>query len=303
MLLMAALVAWGLPALAQSEEDVEEEGTREKWHLTAAGVYQDTSYGRNAHQTRADDEDGPWQYKEGDSDGDGDGLRLAVGRGREQMVFTYVNSDYRFVNAIPETATTRRFIGRHEVDTSRKDYEFMYRRTMSAGLGASENGDWGWSLGVRRAELDSKIEIFEQARERKETKNVDAEVTWQLLTGGYFGLWRPMGQPYLTLYGFINGLLGEADGTARHGNDNKLDGVVSEQYRDNSSMVYGLNAGFGAVLSYKQMIGIGADYGREWLYSFEATDSGTVVFPDNNDALFIENQHVARFYGFVSLAF
>ena len=27
------------------------------------------------------------------------------------------------------------------------------------------------------------------------------------------------------------------------------------------------------------------------MYSFDATDTGIVVFPDNNDALFIENHH------------
>ena len=30
---------------------------------------------------------------------------------------------------------------------------------------------------------------------------------------------------------------------------------------------------------------------REWLYSLDGTDTGTVIFPDNNDALFIENHH------------
>jgi hypothetical protein len=179
----------------------------------------------------------------------------------------------------------------------------MYRRTMAGGLDASENGDWGWALGVRRIDTESDITIFEQGRERKRTRIEDAETTWQLLSGGYFGLWRPMGQPYFTFYGFINGLFGEADGTARVGNDEKLNGVTSEQYEKNSSLAYGLNAGFGGVLSYKGWVGVGADYGREWLYSFEATDSGTVVFPDNNDALFIENQHVIRAYAFVSLAF
>jgi hypothetical protein len=38
------------------------------------------------------------------------------------------------------------------------------------------------------------------------------------------------------------------------------------------------------------------EYRREWLYSFEATQSGIVVFPDNDDALFISNTHGVYIY-------
>ena len=56
-------------------------------------------------------------------------------------------------------------------------------------------------------------------------------------------------------------------------------------------MAYGARASFGVDIAITKRVRLTVDYMREWLYSFDSTDTGIVVFPDNSDALFIENHH------------
>jgi hypothetical protein len=63
--------------------------------------------------------------------------------------------------------------------------------------------------------------------------------------------------------------------------------VPVEEY----SLAYGARASFGVDVAITKRVRLTIDYLREWLYSFDAKDSGIVVFPDNSDALFVENQH------------
>jgi hypothetical protein len=138
--------------------------------------------------------------------------------------------------------------------------------------------------GYLQMQSDKWMEIVEN-RVRVPGKG---EVDWRLLQVGYFGRWNPV-FPWLYFFGDIGGRFGEVEGICRRGSDtNWKDGAIREGYIKDSSIAYGAYAGLGIGAVYR---GFMADvaYRRSWLYSFDATDSGTVVFPDNDDALFIQN--------------
>ena len=117
---------------------------------------------------------------------------------------------------------------------------------------------------------------------------IKGTVEWDVLQAGYFGEWTPL-LGWLYFFGDIGGRFGEVEGICRRGSDaNWKDGRIREGYIVDSSLAYGAYASLGIGVQYR---GFSADvaYRRSWLYSFDATESGTVVFPDNDDALFIQN--------------
>jgi hypothetical protein len=291
--IIAASALAALPVLAQ--DDLE---PGEPWVIQGHLLWQDTQFARDALQSRADfddDDDTPFDWKDGDSDGDGFGARISVGKGPERLNVTYLDSDYDYVLDILPSPTSQRQEGRHSIQNDRLDLQVDYSRVMGGGYDELEQGAWGWRLGIRYIDIDKTVDIFERDRDREVRDSFGGGVEWKFLTGGYFGEWRPFNQTYFRILGGANLLLGEVSGISRTGNDPKIDGFIEERYDDDESLAYGANfsAGFG-VEAYH--VSLGVLYGREWLYSFEATQSGTVVFPDNEDALFIENQHFLTAY-------
>jgi len=154
--------------------------------------------------------------------------------------------------------------------------------------GRNEQAEWGSTLGFRYLGMHKDVSVTEGEM----TVDGSGNINWLMLVGGYDGLWQPFDSPTFKARGFIHFFLGEADGTARSGTDEDwTDGVVSETYSDEYSLAYGARASFGVDVSITKKLRLTVDYMREWLYSFDATDVGVVVFPDNRDALFIENHH------------
>jgi hypothetical protein len=154
--------------------------------------------------------------------------------------------------------------------------------------GRNNQAEWGSTLGFRYLGMQKDVEVTEGSM----TVDGSGNVNWLMLLGGYNGNWRPFDTPVVQAHGAIIFFLGEADGTARSGfDDNWEDGIVAEEYSDEYSLAYGARASFGVDIAMTKRVRVSVDYMREWLYSFDATDTGIVVFPDNHDALFIENQH------------
>lgn len=279
-------------ALLSDEQLLEEGLTRkeEPFELQLGLNWRAYMYEHSALQTRQDREsDDAENWRDGNLDGGGWGVTFAIQRLTSRIEANLIASDYEF------DLNTGDFD--HHIETDRRDFELNWQEL----AGQSERGKWGWLLGVRYITLDERFKIVEQG-DAKEPGVLDTagDISWFLAEGGYWGKIEPFRQPFMNIYGNVKLFIGEADGIAREGTDlDAGDGNIEERYVDEYSVAYGLNGTLGVSFRIRKRIGLNIEYFREWLYSFDSTGSGIVVFPDNNDALFIENSHGIN--GYVSI--
>jgi hypothetical protein len=247
------------------------------WQVSGGLIYKNWLYEHDALQQRvpqSSDKAGEWE--DGDTDGSGWGLQTRIGRGDGHLNVIFMKSDFAFELETPGA--------RQRVDTVARDFELSWSQIR----GRNNQSEWGSTLGFRYLGMQKDVQVTEG----KMTVDGSGNMNWLMLLGGYNGNWRPFDTPTFQLHGFLHFFLGEVDGTARSGSDeNWTDGVVSETYGNEYSLAYGARALFGADVAITKDVRLTVDYMREWLYSFDATDTGIVVFPDNSDALFIENHH------------
>ena len=257
--------------------DAAQESTT-PWRISAGVLYKNWLYEHDALQQR-----GPTTAKNGEdwengsTSGNGAGLQMKVGRGDGTLDVSFAKSDFKYVYS-------KTLNYRQEIDTVSRDFEV----TWSQITGRNNQAEYGTTIGFRYLGMQKDVMIRENALSVEGGGNMN----WLMLEGGYTGSWRPFETPLFQAHGGLLFFLGEASGTARSGMDtNWVDGVISETYSDQYSLAYGARASFGIDISITKRVWISIDYMREWLYSFDSTDSGIVVFPDNSDALFIENHH------------
>ena len=247
------------------------------WRISGGLIYKNWLYEHDAlQQRRPASAKNANEWEQGNTDGSGWGLQTRIGRGDGELDVSFIKSDFKYELSPPG--------GHHRIDTVSRDFEVSWSQVR----GRNNQAEWGSTLGFRYFGMQKDAEI----REGKATVAGSGDMNWLMLLGGYNGKWRPFETPTLQLHGSILFFLGEADGTARSGGDtNWTDGVVSETYDNEYSLAYGARASAGIDVAITKQVRLEVNYMREWLYSFDATDTGIVVFPDNNDALFIENQH------------
>lgn len=283
-LAMAAGVSLAVDSEYLSDEELLEEGLsgREEPFEMFLGLGMRTyMFQHSALQTRADRQDDDHEeWRDGEADGDGAALQLGIARKTSRIVGTLVASDYDY--KLSKTGLD------HTIKTERRDFDLAWEEL----TGESERGRWGWLLGARYTTLDERMDI----RESRDTLRVDDSVTWLLAQAGYWGSIHPFYREFFSMYGSTRLFIGEADGVARTGSDKKINGNIEQGYDDEFSVAYGLNFNGGVAMRIRDRIGIHVEYYREWLYSFESVDSGIMVFPDNNDARFIDASHGVQAY-------
>jgi hypothetical protein len=281
-----ALVA-AVPALGQGGDDdyglpPEPE---DQWRISLGPSFRAFSEAHDALQVRADDSfEHSEEWRNGKVDGDGWGLRMLVGRGDGEFQINFYNTEYEFEVIDLETPAGQR------IKTERRDVDIVWSQI----TGAEGNTMWGWKAGYRHVGTEKTVRVVELDAEQMANDNVN----WNLLTAGYWGDARPFGGKIFKLHGAMNLFLGEVAGMAREGSDeDPTDGTIGEVYQKSSfSVAYGLNFDAGLRIKLYRELELALDYRREWLYSFESTASGIVVFPDNADALFIENTQLFSTY-------
>ena len=247
------------------------------WRVSGGLLYKNWLYEHDAIQQRGPTTaKGGEDWENGSTSGNGSGVQMKVGRGDGVLDVSFVKSDLQYEFKKPKYSQT--------IDTISRDFE----ATWALINGRNNQAEYGTVIGFRYLGMQKNATVTENGV----TGEGNGNVTWMMLEGGYTGNWRPFDTPTFQAHGSILFFLGEASGTARSGMDtNVTDGVFSETYSDQYSMAYGARASFGVDVSITKRVWLSVDYMREWLYSFDATDSGIVVFPDNSDALFIENHH------------
>lgn len=235
----------------------------------------------SALQTRSDRQvDSSEEWRDGDVNGNGWGLQLGVARKSTRISGTLVSSDYDY--------KLRKEGLHHDIQTERRDFDLIWEEVS----GQSERARWGWLLGVRYITLDERFTV----RENRDRLDKTGSVEWFLAQAGYWGAIQPFYRKFMNIYGGTRVFLGEAEGIARSGSDLAINGDVEQTYLDDYSLAYGWDFTVGLSLRIRDTIGIHAEYFRHYLYSFESTDSGIVVFPDNSDALFIDEVHGVHLY-------
>jgi hypothetical protein len=269
------------PAEEPAEELVAAKPAAEPWRWSAAAVYSSCRDERDALQQRQNyDFDGDQDWEEGSADGDGWGVRVRAGKEQEGLVeFTFQQFNSTYTLDIPERTS------RHEIETDRMDAELLWLQPTQTK--PESHTRRGWLGGARYIGTSKDLTITERGKAVHE----DGDIDWKLLEGGYFGDWRPYGW-LINLQGRIAFVIGEVSGLSREGEDTSWDGVVREHYEDDDSWAYGLTFSIGLTVDFHERVGAVVGYTREWLYAFDATDSGTAMYPNNNDALFIENSEL-----------
>jgi len=247
------------------------------WRISAGVLYKNWLYEHDALQQRGPTTSkGGEDWENGSTSGNGSGLQMKVGRGDGTLDISFVKSDFKYEFSKPDA--------KQEIDTVSRDFEV----TWSLITGRNNQAEYGTIIGFRYLGMQKDDMITE----RSSMVEGGGNMNWLMLEGGYTGSWRPFETPLFQAHGSLLFFLGEASGTARSGMDtNWVDGVISETYSDQYSLAYGGRASFGVDVSITKRVWVSIDYMREWLYSFDSTDTGIVVFPDNSDALFIENHH------------
>jgi hypothetical protein len=247
------------------------------WTISCGLIYKNWLYEHDALQQRVpDSSDLADEWENGDTDGSGWGFQSRIGRGDGHLNVILMKSDFTFDLPTPNA--------RHQIDTVARDFELSWSQIR----GRNDQAEWGSTLGFRYLGMQKDVTV----KEGTNTVDGSGNMNWLMLLGGYDGNWRPFDTPTFQLHGSLHFFLGEVDGTARSGSDEDwTDGVVSETYGNEYSLAYGARASFGVEVAITKDVRLTMDYMREWLYSFDATDTGIVVFPDNSDALFIENHH------------
>jgi hypothetical protein len=301
----ALLLASAGTAQAQFElEELEQEMAKPRWSVSVGGVFHDVSFSHSALQHRFDYESNepeprssgsidysgydPEPWKDGDTDGDGYGATVFIGQNNSWVGLATSQMDYKWV--VHESDWW------HSVQTDRTEVDIAYYKAIEGSIAPGSEGLYGWTLGIRWIEMDQTLQTYERNQFRERT----GDQQWKLIRLGYHGVWRPFGG-FFKAVGNANFLFGEAEGMARAGNDTKADGLFREDYRNDSSLAYGVNL-LGAIgVDVFEMVNLSLGFRGEWLYSFDSTTSGQVVFPDNEDALFIENSRLV--FGAVSVMF
>ena len=247
------------------------------WRISGGLMYKNWLYEHDAlQQRRPTSAANGKEWENGNTDGNGWGLETRIGRGDGTLNASFIKSDFRYRLTPPG--------GQHQIDTISRDFELSWSQIR----GHNNQAEWGSTLGFRYFGMQKDDTVTEGTT----TVNGGGNMNWLMLLGGYDGNWRPFEVPVFQAHGTIDFFLGEVQGTARSGSDKDwTDGVISETYGNEYSLAYGARALFGVDIAVTKQVRLTIDYMREWLYSFDATDTGVVVFPDNNDALFIENQH------------
>jgi hypothetical protein len=170
--------------------------------------------------------------------------------------------------------------GYHRVESDGHEIQLGWRQIAET----KDDGHWGWTAGY----VGSKADKWMETQERSAFQPYRGDVQWDMLQVGYFGEWKPL-LPWLYFFGNIGGRFGEVEGLCRRDSDpDWKDGSIGERYIVDSSLAYGAYANVGFGVTYRNFA-VDIRYFRSWMYSFAATESGTVVFPDNDDALFIQN--------------
>lgn len=290
--LIPAVLVCGLAGAAVAQDDkltdeqLLEEGLVKKeapFEVTLGLNWRAYLFEHSALQTRSDREnDHSEDWRKGNTDGSGWGVILSVERLTSKIEGSITASSYDYDLKLGGL--------RHSIETDRRDLDLNWQEQ----TGHSERGRWGWLLGVRYITLDEQYRIEERknGKGRAEVLDDNGDIQWFMAQAGYWGDIQPFQRPFMKIYGNARLLLGEARGTARFGSDgDPNDGNIEEHYDDEYSVSYGLNGTLGVAFRIRQSVGLNLEYTREWLYSFESTGSGIVVFPDNNDALFIESWH------------
>lgn len=235
-----------------------------------------------ALENRYDYDDGRIEnWEDGNYRGSADGFRLAVSKDDEGEFFIQYlfNDDYDYNWTSPQS--------HHLVYSEGIELQTGWRQTAEAW----EDGRWGWTVAYYRSDSDKDM----HTREGRDVRIAeDRNITWNMVQAGYFGDWNPLSE-YVDFFGEAGLRFGEAEGIARRGNDPSWkNGDITEGYIDDSSLAYGAYFRIGAGVNFKGIF-VDAAYYMSWMYSFDETDSGTVVFPDNNDALFIQNDRAFEF--------
>jgi hypothetical protein len=235
----------------------------------------------SALQTRSDRQvDSSEEWRDGNVDGNGWGVQVGVARKTTRISGTLVSSDYDY--------ELNKGTLRHFIQTERRDFDLIWEEQS----GKSERARWGWLLGARYTTLDERFRIEEGKKRLDDTGSVE----WFLAQAGYWGGIQPFYRKFMNVYGSTRLFLGEAEGIARSGSDKAIDGRIEQKYKDEYSLAYGWDFTIGLSLRIRETVGAHAEYFRQYLYSFESTDSGIVVFPDNSDALFIDEVHGIHLY-------
>jgi hypothetical protein len=274
------------------------------WRISLGPAYEGFSQAHNALQIRADTgfEDVAEDWRDGDSNGSGWGLQFEATKGTSSAIVRFMRADTDFEVMHDASSFTK-------LDSNRSDIEILWREV----TGNNDNGIWGWQAGIHWIGNDHGVEIREEGRYTFEPEEGDPrppsrnvvefrdDINWGMVTAGYHGQWRPFDGKYFRAHGGLNAMLGEVQGVARRGNDiNPADGYIQNEYIDDFSIAYGANIAGGIEVTVYKRLELGVEYRRQWLYSFEATNTGLVVFPDNDDALFIDVTHsVYAYLGFV----
>lgn len=268
-----------LTKTAQGGEATGEEVMQEAspWRISGGVLYKNWLYEHDALQQRGPSTaKGGEDWELGDTSGNGSGLQMKIGRGEGVLDVSFVKSDFDYLLTKPGAE--------HSITTISRDFEASWAQIS----GRNGQAEYGTVIGFRYLGMQKDVTITEQSTSIEGGGNMN----WMMLEGGYTGDWRPFGTPTIQAHGSVLFFLGEASGTARSGSDiDWTDGTISETYSEQYSLAYGARASFGVDISITKRVWVSVDYLREWLYSFDATDTGIVVFPDNSDALFIENQH------------
>ncbi len=219
-------------------------------------------------------------WNAGNYRGSADGFRLAVSKDdRGEFFFQLLFDDYDYNWTSPES--------HHLVYSEGTELQTGWRQTAEAW----DNGRWGWTVAYYRSDSEKDMDTREGSVTRIAN---DRDITWNMGQAGYFGEWNPLTE-YVDFFGEVGLRFGEAEGIARRGNDtNWKNGRISEGYIEESSLAYGAHFRIGAGVNYKGVF-VDASYYMSWMYSFDETDSGTIVFPDNDDALFIQNDRAFEF--------
>lgn len=265
-------------AAVNESEKVDFIPEEDRWQIDAGASHRIYIVNRNALQNRADDVREPQlTWEDGSTDGRGWGMHISVSRGLGEINFDFSRSDLEYELVADANAY-------HKIRSERRDVELFWNE----GRTKTERGVWGSSIGFKHVGVRQEIEIREYYSNKKQTGSTD----WWMLAPGVFGDLRPFRNDLFLFSLRGNLLIGEVTGIARHGYDDSYDGSIGETYKDEQSLAYGLACDLTASFLMTENVLASVSYSREWMYSFDVTeDEGIMVFPDNNDALFIENAH------------
>ncbi len=244
------------------------------YQVTATYVRREYDTRHTALENRFDYDDSRLNnWEDGTYRGSADGLRLSFSKDNQGELFVqYLLEDYDYNWAAPGA--------HHLIDSEGSEFQLGWRQTAEAW----EDGRWGWTVSFYRSEAEKSM----ATREGSARRFVEDEIKWNMVQAGYFGDWNPLSQ-YVDFNGEVGLRFGEAEGLCRRGSDASWsNNRISEGYITDSSLAYGAYLRIGMGANYKGVF-LDASYFISWMYSFDETESGTVVFPDNDDALFIQN--------------